>query len=230
MKKNTNKIILALAILSTFTTYGQTKKKQNERDTTKQWEIGLDLLWLIDKNHVPPTTLFVRYNFVNDKNEKRAWRFRLGVDYSTYDSAQLPNPRDNEIDIVAPYMRLGYEWQKEINQKSSYFFGVDFSAFYSQYKAKIVIYPGPNLLQATDKTWEFGAIPFIGFKYRPTKWLAISTEISLNFIYRIRREEDKVTDINFPNDPGGQSKIDVNDFTTGFQPISVINLCFYLTK
>lgn len=230
VRQNTIKFILAFLILSTLTTHGQTRKKQNTRDTTSQWEIGLDLLWLINKNHVSPTTLFARYNFVNKKNEKRAWRFRLGVDNSTYDSAQIVDPRDNEIDIISPYLRIGYEWQREVSLKASYFYGIDASGLYSQYKVKRVLYPGPNLLQGTDKTWEFGLIPFIGFKYRPTKWLAISTESSLNFTYRIRREKNKITDINFPNSPGSQGKIDVNDFRIQFQPIAVINLSFYLTN
>jgi hypothetical protein len=228
-KKNAVKIILALLILFTTSAYGQTKKKKAERDTTKQWEIGLDLLWLIDKNQVPSTSLFARYNFVNYNNKKRAWRFRLGVDNSTYDSSQINDPRDNEIDIISPYLRTGYEWQKEISDKASFFYGVDMSTLYSQYKSKIVLYPGPNLYQVTDKTWEFGVIPFLGFKYRPAKWLAVSTESSLNFIYRIRREKDKVTDINFPNSSGGQGKIDINEFRVRLIPITVINLSFYLT-
>jgi hypothetical protein len=221
--------ILAFFFLSTVTVYGQTRKKQNERDTTKQWEIGLDLLWLIDKNQVPSTSLFARYNFINKNKQNRAWRFRLGVDNSTYDSAQINDPRDNEIDIISPYIRVGYEWQKEISDKTSFFYGVDISTLYSQYKSKIVLYPGPNLYQVTDKTWEFGVIPFLGFKYRPAKWLAVSTESSLNFIYRIRREKDKVTDINFPNSSGGQGKIDINEFRVQLIPITVINLSFYLT-
>jgi hypothetical protein len=208
--------------------FGQAKN--NKKDSLNSWEVGLDLLWLIEKNQVPATSLFARYNFASSKNEKRAWRFRLGIDNSTYDSAQINDPRDNEIDSISPYVRVGYEWQKAISERATYFYGVDVSTLYSQYKSKIVIYPGPNLLQVTDKTWEFGVIPFIGFKYRPIKWVAISAESSLNVAYRIRREKDKVTDIDFPNSSGGQGKIDVNDFSIQFLPITVINLSFYLTK
>jgi len=219
-----------LILLLTISTYGQTKKKKNEGDTTRQWEIGLDLLWLVNKNLVPSTSLFARYNFVNKYNQKRAWRFRLGVNNKTYDSAQINDPRNNEINIMAPYVRLGYEWQKDINEKASYFYGTDIVSYYSHKKTIQVLYPGSNLLQATDETWGFGVSPFIGFKYRPISWLALSAESSLNFMYRIRRERDKVTDINFPNSSGLQGKIDVNDFNILFSPITVINLSFYFNK
>jgi len=225
-----SKLLLIFSLLWTFTASGQVKKTSSEKDTTKQWEIGTDLLWLIDKNQVPPTSLFVRYNFVNIKNQKRAWRFRLGVDNSIYDSAQIVDTRDNEIDIISPYVRVGYEWQREINKKVSYFYGFDASILYSQYKAKIVYYAPIRLLQETDRTWEFGAIPFIGFKYRPVNWLAVSTESSFNLIYRVRRQKSKFTDINFPNDPGSNGKIDVNELRTFFRPLTVINLSFYLNK
>ncbi len=228
-RKNVTKLILTLLILSSFTTYGQAKKK-NERDTTKQWEIGLDLLWLINKNQVPSTSLFTRYNFVNKENQKRAWRFRLGVDNSAYDSAQITETRDNEIDIIAPYIRMGYEWQKDVSERVSFFYGVDVSGLYSQYKAKIIYYVPIRLLQETDKTWEFGIIPFIGFKYKPVNWLSISTESSFNFIYRVRRQKSKFTDLDFPNDPGSNGKIDINELKMSFLPITVINLSFYLNK
>jgi hypothetical protein len=222
--------VLSVLIIILLPTIAISQVKHSGKDTLKSWEIGLDLLWLIDKNQLPSTTLFARYNFSNGKEEKRAWRFRLGIDNSTYDSTQINDPRDNEIDIISPYVRVGYEWQKAISEKASYFYGVDVSTLYSQYKSKIVIYPGPNLLQVTDKTWEFGVIPFIGFKYLPIKWFAISAESSLNVAYRIRREKDKVTDIDFPNDPGFNGKIDINELKISLVPMSVINLSFYLTK
>jgi hypothetical protein len=230
MKENKTRKIVALLILLMTVGYGQVRKTEKEKDTTRQWELGLDLLWLIDKNQVPSTSLFARYNFVNKKSKQRALRFRLGVDNSTYDSAQINDPRDNEIDIISPYLRVGYEWQREINQKSSYFFGVDCSMLFSRYKAKQVIYPGPNLYQVTDRTWIFGIAPIIGLKYSPLGWICISIESSLNLTYRIRREDDKITDINFPNSPGGRGKIDVNNFDIHFLPITVINLSFFLNK
>jgi hypothetical protein len=227
-KENITRLFLIFFIFLTCSAYGQTKNKKVERDTTRQWEIGLDLLWLIDKNQVPSTSIFARYNFTKDKSKKRALRFRLGVNTNLYDSTQIVNPQDNEIDIFAPYIRPGFEWQQAINDKTSYFYGIDLSVLYYQNKFKKIIYPGPNLFQGTYKTWELGAVGFIGFKYKPTKWIALSVESSFNLIYRIRRDEDKVTDINFPNDPGGRGKIDVNDLTVSFTPITVVNISYFL--
>jgi hypothetical protein len=230
MKENKTRKIVALLILLMTVGYGQVRKTEKEKDTTRQWELGLDLLWLIDKNQVPATSLFARYNFVNKKSQQRALRFRVGVDNITYDSAQIDVPMNDKIDIFSPYLRIGYEWQREINQKASYFFGVDLSGKYSQYKANIVYYGPIRLLQETDKKWEFGIIPFIGFKYNPVSWLALSSESSISIIYRVRRQKYKFTDIDFPNDPGSNGKIDVNELKVSFLPLTVINLCFYLNK
>ncbi len=222
------KIVLALLILLPVVASGQKGKKDLAKDTTRQLEVGVDLLWLINKNQIPAATLFGRFNYVRNQLSKRAWRFRLGVDNRTYDSAQINDPRNNEMDLIAPYLRVGYEFQKDISAKASYFYGVDFSVFYSLDKAKMVIYPGPNLVQVTDKTFETGLMPFLGFKYKPADWLAISIESSVGFMYRIRREKDKVTDIDFPNSPGFNGKIDINEFKVKFSPITVINMSFYL--
>jgi hypothetical protein len=225
-----NSKMLTLLILLPMLVTGQSVKKDNVKDTSSQLELGVDLLWLINKNQIPAATVFGRFNYVRNQHSKRAWRFRLGVDNRTYDSAQINDPRNNEMDIIAPYLRVGYEFQKDINKKASYFYGIDVSAFYSVYKAKMVIYPGPNLVQITDKTFETGLMPFLGFKYKPTEWLAISMESSVGFMYRIRREKDKVTDIDFPNSSGCRGKIDLNEFKIKFLPITVINMSFYLNR
>lgn len=141
----TKRITLALTftfiVLSVITTCGQAKEKKLN-DSTNHWEIGLDLLWLINKNQLPATSIFGRYNFVNNNNQKRAWRFRLGINNKTYDSAQINDPRNNEFKTIAPYVRVGYEWQKAINEKVTYFYGADLTTSYSYKKTIQVLYPG----------------------------------------------------------------------------------------
>jgi hypothetical protein len=64
MKENKTRKIVALLIFLMAVGYGQVRKTNKEKDTTRQWELGLDLLWVIDKNQVSATSLFARYNFV----------------------------------------------------------------------------------------------------------------------------------------------------------------------
>ncbi|MCF6352652.1 MAG: hypothetical protein L3J06_06545 [Cyclobacteriaceae bacterium] len=220
-------LMLILLNLLTCSLLAQDKKVEAMVST---WEIGTDLLWLIDKNQVPATSLFGRYNFTNKKNKQMAWRLRLGINTSRKDSSQIAAPQDNEKDIFAPYVQLGFEWQRSFNTKYLVFFGTDINFQYYQNKFSEIIYfdIGPRLFQGTYKTITWGASGFIGFKYFLTNWLSLSLESSLNLNYRIRRDKDKVTLIDYPNSDGGKGEINVNELTIHFTPITVLNLSFYI--
>jgi len=220
-------LILLLLSLLNFDLTAQVKD-----DTIKSWEVGADLLWLIDKNQVP-TSVFVRSNYVTKKNKLRAWRLRLGMDLSINDSSQITNPQDNERDLFTPFVRVGYEWQYKVADKATFFYGADASLLYSKEKVIEVrtIVPPPGLLdQEINKTIEFGLIGFIGAKYQATGWLALSIESSLNIIYRIRRDEFKTTSIDFPNAQGSFGFIHVNELVINFLPITVINISFNINR
>lgn len=226
MRLYTSSFILAFILLTSIT-YGQTKNKKNETDTTKHWEVGLDLLWLIDKNQVPSTSLFGRYNFVDKGNSYKAWRFRIGMDNNYYDSSRINGMMPHDIKVNSILLRPGFEWQKRPNLKYTFFYGGDLNLFYRQEKFKNIIATVPEPLQydGTFKTWELGLVGFIGFKYSPIKWLSISTESTLNIMYRIRRDKSQTGPPAFPG-ASGESGLSVDDFHINVFPISVINLCF----
>lgn len=219
-------LILTFSLL-TFSTYGQTEKKKSERDTTRQWEFGLDLLWLIDKNQVPPTSIFARYNFIDIHNRHKAWRLRIGVNNNYYDSAQTNGTLPHDININSVLIRPGFEWQMKPSLKYTFFYGGDLNLFYRQEKFKniITIVPEPLQYDGTFKTWELGLVGFIGFKYSPNKWLSVSAESSLNIMYRIRRDESQTGPPAFPG-ASGKSNLSVDDLKINMFAISVINLCF----
>ncbi len=226
MRINSIIISLFLSLLS-FATFGQTKETQIERDTTGQWEIGLDLLWLIDKNTLPPTSLFARYNFVKKNNKPAAWRLRFGVDISHYDSSQISNAAPHDIKNTLVFIQPGYEWQV-IKKRYVFFYGLDAKAGYSKYDFdNIVLTTDGEWTQfyGTDKTFEYGLSPFLGFKYNFNNWLSISAESSITMEYKVRRQNSEAIKVDTQL-PAGSGAINVDNFIILANPISVINLCF----
>lgn len=224
-------LTLAFIISFAITTRGQENKKKL-KDSTRHWEVGLDLLWLINKNQVPATSIFFRYNFQDKQQRHKAWRVRLGFDTNNLDSVQIAG-KDIKIDKISPYLRSGFEWQKVISSHFGYFYGTDISVNYTYTKDSRLynIFPSNDrvLSESKDKSWLFGAHGFFGIMYRPIKWFSISSETSINFIYQIR--EFRLTSVD-PANPqiaySGTSGFDSNSVRTSINPISVLNICFTL--
>lgn len=64
--------------------------QEHQREVTRyQWDVATELLWLVDKNHTPPSIL-VRLNQVRD-GKRYAYRFRIGGNYARNFS---PSPID----------------------------------------------------------------------------------------------------------------------------------------
>ena len=221
-----NSLVIALVLLSIIA-FGQANEKKSQSDSTNQWEIGLDLLWLIDKNQVPAKSIFIRRNFVDAAGKHKAWRLRIGVDNSYYDSTQTDGILPHDIDVNSILIRPGFEWQKKLSSKYTFFYGSDVHLFYWQEKFKKIytIVPEPMLFTGTYKTWEVGLVGFLGFKYFPNKWFSISSESSLNLIYRLRRDESNTGSAAYPAS-SGHSNLSVDELKINVFPISVINLCF----
>jgi len=223
---------LTLAFVISFATkvHGQEKEKKI-KDSTRNWEVGLDLLWLIDKNQLPATSFFARHNFTTKTGKQRALRFRLGVNNSYYDSSQISGLLPEKSNIIAPFVRIGYEWQVPVNNQFTFFYGADANIFFYQNKYERIVPAAPTdfLVRNTFTTWELGLIGFIGFKYRPTNWLSISTESTFSALYRIKRDELASYSLP-PTIPNGLGEINVNDMRINFLPITVINLSFTINN
>jgi len=73
------KFLISIILLQTVIVKAQTASEIHNKDTINTWEIGTDLLWLIDKNQVPATSLLIN-------KISKAWRLRLGVNTSRMDN------------------------------------------------------------------------------------------------------------------------------------------------
>lgn len=219
------RICLVISLILTFTSYvnGQ-QQKENKPDTLNSWEVGIDLLWLIDKNQIPETSIFVRYHH----KENEAIRFRIGVDLYYADTTLIVWSQKGKGGTVAPFIRMGYQWQKDVNERLSYFYGGDIGALYQKIsieKPLRII----DLYYKTSKTLTLSIIPFLGLNYQLTPSICISTESSLDISYIYRRDEDRIVPISNPNtDGGGRGLFKSNIFKTTVLPISVVNLTFKL--
>ena len=190
----------------------------------------MDLLWLIDKNQIPATSIFARYNYLNKNGKYNAWRLRVGIDNNRYDSSQVSNLEPRESNTFSLLLRPGLEFQKNISKGAIFYYGVDahFFMYRQEFHYVVSITPDPNVWEGKLKTFEFGLIPFVGLKYRPFNWCAISVESSLNAIYRIKRDKDYTGTVAYPRTARGEANVD--DFRIKMSPITVVNFSFIINK
>ncbi|QSE98252.1 hypothetical protein [Fulvivirga lutea] len=230
IEKSLNKLILLLLILPTIAAHGQSEKNVADIDSTKSWEVGTDLLWLIDKNTLPATSLFARYNYLSKKGSSKAIRLRIGIENNMYDSSQVLNSLPRTEDSFSLLLRPGLEFKRILSPQSIFFYGMDahFLLYSQDFRFVTSIAPDPSLYEGTDKTTELGLIPFIGVKYQPVVWLAVSLESSLNAVYRIRRYTDQTGTVTSPGQ--GRGEINVDDFKINIDPITVLNLSIIINR
>ncbi len=210
----------------------QTNSEIHNKNTINSWEIGTDLLWLIDKNQVP-ANLFVRSNFANKKNKLRAWRLRLGLNMSYRDSIDIGDPFAKELNNISIFARAGYEWQHKVEEKVLLYYGVDVGFSYTRmYEKRALSPPHPpgSLYQETFTTYKPSLIGFIGCKYDPKPWISLSLEASLQVVYRIRRNPYKTTSIDFPDDEGFHGFVNVEELRINLLPITYLNISFHINK
>jgi hypothetical protein len=183
--KNTIKILLTFLIPLTCTVYGQTKKI-HERDTTKKWIVGTDLLWLINKNQLPPINLQVK-RVISSKLNLFA-RVRTGFDYYKRDStyffgAPLPGPF---IETKKNYLiRIGVEKHKKITPKFIFYYGLDLAlekrrTDYEKTKNTFIADQWEFVLfVGTDQLASYSMVPFTGLRYKLNRSINFSFESSL---------------------------------------------------
>jgi hypothetical protein len=144
-----------------------------------KWEIGTDLLWLIDKNTLPKYSLLVRRKI----GQYGAIRLRGGYLKNSTDLAFRQNNYN-----TASLIRIGYEYQKvlstrEDNTKSLVYGGLDYFWRYenNDYDIYDLANNGVNLaltINTKDITHERGGAAFVGFKYFVTTYMSFSVESS----------------------------------------------------
>lgn len=219
MRNSSWLIIVILSLFSYSATLAQQNPITNLVDQPK-WEIGTDLLWLIDKNTLPKYSLLVRRKI----GQHGAIRLRGGY---TKKSVQPHFPNENE-DNQYSLIRIGYEYQKNLSLKngsvkSLVYGGLDLFSRYqfdSFQLENTITNPGQVLVvRVNETTNDKGGAAFIGFKYFLTTYISLSAESSF-----------QLSSLQFSSRgsaPGFNSGIDYTVGTYQFLPLNTINFSFH---
>lgn len=181
--------LLLLFLSEAFDAHAQEKNKtilipMQQEDTLVRytWEIGTDLLWLIDKNILPATNIFIRKNLVTKNDRLTALRLRFGLDLNKMDSSQIWNNNPVERFHISPFMRIGHEWQAQVD-RFQLFYGVDLHLLYSYNFERF-----EHTNRGTGGTgrinlFQVGPVGFIGIKYFLNSYLSLSMEGGYQALY-----------------------------------------------
>jgi hypothetical protein len=220
MKKLLLSLLLAAALLPAA--FAQTPVAA---DTVCQdkWEVGTDLLWLLNKNQVPAGSIFLRRHFTAKSGRAKAFRLRAGLDAGLY-SHSLQSQQSSDW-VLAPYVRPGLEWRQALRGKVSYFYGIDadVSYYYRDLWGQHV--SGVDMQDAWQRIWRVGAFGLLGLEYRAAPWLALSAEASISLQYAHHRDANLL----FVDGSGEtyQSISNLNILNFGLQPLAVFNLTIF---
>jgi len=81
--KNPINILSVLTLGVWLMALGQIQAQETDPPKLSRWEVGVDLLTLIDKNNFPAYSLFGRYNLTPDAQKSTYLRMRIGYRYET---------------------------------------------------------------------------------------------------------------------------------------------------
>ena len=190
------------------------QEKQPYTPERHKWDISTDLLWLINKNNLPATSILVRKNMEYKNHLNGAIRLRVGLSFNN--SEQINNnpsvfPPDSLLarksKVLSTVFRLGYEWQL---QKSRYqfYYGGDIQFNYRHERGTSVSYTSGNV-----NVYNGGGIAFIGCKYFIDSHVSFSAEASYSVLY------------TYYDSP--ISVFNTKTLETQLTPLSVVNLSYH---
>ncbi len=200
----------------------------------QRWEVGTDLLWLINKNTLPATAVFIRRNVQPKNHLPGAIRLRLGMDWSKQDSTiSYPKPTDKESKI-APFIRIGYEWQ-HAKGRYQFYYGLDGHFAYAKTTTNLtVLAAAAYSYEGIEKILTIGPVGFGGVKFFLSSHLSLSAEASYSIFYN---HLEKTTEYwPYPNtDPppgppyvaNSHSFIKVNYWQGKLNPIYILNINYH---
>lgn len=227
--KGITKILLICTITTCISlngslTFGQGKSEMPPRH---RWDISTDLLWLINKNNLPPS-VFVRWN---RKNHKRlyAYRLRLGGNYyhNTHsDPLTAVGGFFTQTTSLKFYLSLGKEWQKWLNDKFQFFYGNDLIYDYQRTRLKNTVVDSntddPRTYPIINE-FTLGTSVFAGIKFFLTERISFSSETHISIKYYHHKLNSLFLDpVKYYAEENSYLLIDYN------QPIQVINLTYHL--
>lgn len=205
-----------------------TPTSPNKPEKMPRYELVYDLLWLIDKNTFPPTSLMVRYHFRQTATHGMALRVRVGGEYDRYHSffkkitatpSAAPDSFYTTNTSASVQTRAGLEWQRKWT-KFQLNYGVEGDFSYRLEKTEQEEFSTTNRVIVSKG---YTKIPFvslvalIGFKI--PVWKRISIYGETNFSAGVKRwrnldkawfKEDYPNGANFSTSQSNYNQVLVN--------------------
>jgi hypothetical protein len=186
------------------------------------WEIGVDLLPLIDKENAPANSLFARRNYFQKNGKGRAWRLRAGLEVEKRDFKDVSRPIPDTYRTYGPQISIGHEWQR-LSKGFRWFFGVDGFGSYQRQNFEYLNFPTLSFREGgLQEEHKIGIAATIGFQVKLIEKLHLSSETNLSGFYR---RSHFVSD-QLPVGTGGHSEELEEVGTVRFRPLYVINLIY----
>lgn len=223
-----------LVMLYNTHAHAQTKKSSDTpADSTRlKWEIATDLLWLIDKNQIPASNIFVRKHVTRENGKLGAWRLRVGVSVDDNNNEVSHKANDStgyDQQTFSITIRSGFEWQKKLDNKFFLFYGIDGQLEgYKNDSDYITIATSPHRIKVNrdDYRVSVGMIGLVGLRYQLNRRVSLSLES--NVIFSINKSIQKIDIYSYPDDVFiDWSKYDDKNWNLKFTPISVLNFSYH---
>jgi hypothetical protein len=219
--------VLVALLLSAMPLGAQSARRTASADSDtifrKNWEVGLDLLGLVNENNVPKTSLFIRRTYAGSNHKSRAWRFRLGMDSEWLKGNDFEGIPTGEYNIYAPYFLIGHEWRHRL-KRSTWYFATDVSGMY--YYGDRIVYQGLNNYDEVKvRNLQLSANGVLGYQVHVFGNLSLGIESVLTVTYWDEHVDVKPLDGGAFGGFGGDDRYQL---LTAIKPFMTINLFYSL--
>ncbi len=197
-----------------------------EPEEKRHWEVGIDLLPLINKETLPAASVFGRYHFTTPAGREMALRLRVGGNSSATDSSGLLfDGKFNEQMSTIWFLRAGVEWRKSISKRFLVYIGGDLGYHYSSEKVEGLRFfpfstdPLPFYTEVTASDLQGHLITGFVFFIHKNVSLSFEPTFSLAFNTGARKSEfagSETTTTNF------------STFNLLVNPLQVLNLSIHI--
>ena len=206
------------------------KKQQTITDEIPRlpWGVGLDLLWLVDKNNVPATSLFIRHNVSPENRLPGAWRLRAGLRLDKVNMEEADSLQSRNGQGITVLLQPGYEWQQWMGRHQVYY-GADVRVQYSHsYREGSTVALDGIIIPVNHQdnmVWEIGPVGFLGYQYFLSPHVAFSTEAAYQAFYRRSRSDVFI----YRNETTQEENVgnSYNERGGSFLPFYTVNINFY---
>jgi hypothetical protein len=221
-------VLLILAL--TQETLAQKNSMADTLPPRPYWEIATDLLWLIDKQTVPQSSIFIRRNRPEADGGNTALRLRVGLE-ATHEKRLVINtdiPSDSFF-VYQPYLSIGYQKGRSFG-RWGYFYGLDLVGSGYQKRQELLVVNGSGYELFKRNVWQYnvGGDLFCGFNWRLSKGLSISLENHIGYAFSRYRFKDENGPVGGP--PYGFADDRVKRHSLIIKPIHVVNLSYSFIK